>query len=158
TFGEAGGVTEEPGHDVRAAIAVLDNLTQNHVAAAFAVHGARLRKTTQAFCEILCRCKRLCMQFRIAARQPTTVGALRRRFGGQWKQWPDPRAGAPPRSQNVRINKTESPILRQRNALPGRRQETTLTVASRLARERRGGRDDRIKIEVAFRRRAKPLD
>ena len=58
TFGEAARVTEEPGHRVRAAIAVLHALAQNHVAAAFAVNRPCLRKAAHAFCKVRCRCER----------------------------------------------------------------------------------------------------
>src|SRR6516165_4071038 len=158
TFGEAGRVTEEPAHDVRATIVVLDALAQDHVAAALAVDRTRLRKTVQACCKLPCRRERVRMQFRVTARQPAAVGALRWRFIGQWRKWQDLRPGAPPGFQNMRINEAECPILRQRDALSRRRQEASLTVAPRPDDQRPSGGDDRIEIEVPFCRRGEPFD
>ena len=57
----------------------------------------------------------------------------------------------------MRIDEAEGPILRQRDALAGRRQGGCHTIGSADAK-RRGARDQRIQIEMALGHRCETLD
>ena len=120
-LGEAGGVAEQAGHGMRLPCRILQALAQNHVTAALAVHRPRLREASQSIAETSRRGERFRMKLRIAARQPAAVGAIRRRFVGQRRKRQDFGAGVAPRREHMRIDETERPIVRQRDALSGRR-------------------------------------
>ena len=62
------------------------------------------------------------MQFRIAARQPATIRAFGGRFVGKRRERNDLGAGVAPGVDEMRIDEAEGAIMRQRDALAGRRQ------------------------------------
>ena len=96
------------------------------------------------------------MQFRIAARQPAAVGAVRRRFVGERRERQDFGAGIAPRREDMRIDEAERLIVRQRNPLPGRRDGGV--ICRGIDRQRRGACHDAVEIEMTFGHRGKPLD
>src|SRR6516162_5857408 len=104
------------------------------------------------------RRQRVGMQFRVSARQPTTVRALWRRFVGQRREWQDLGASIPPGVEHVRVDKAEGPIVRQCNALTGGRQKTGVAVGTRAQGDWRGSSQDRIKIKVAFGHRSEAVN
>jgi hypothetical protein len=118
----------------------------------------RLGETPQAVGKMARRRQRVGMQFRVSARQPTTVRALWRRFVGQRREWQDLGASIPPGVEHVRVDKAEGPIARQCNALTGGRQKTGVAVGTRAQGDWRGSSQDRIKIKVAFGHRSEAVN
>src|SRR3984957_12311054 len=139
-LGEAGGVAEQAGHGMRAPGGILQALTQNHVTAALAMHRPRLCEVSQSIAETQRGSKRFRMKLGIAARQPAAVGAVRRRLVGERRERQNFGTGVAPRRKQMRIDEAESSIMRQRDALPRRRDGG---VACRgIERQRRGARYD----------------
>ena len=103
------------------------------------------------------RGKRIGVQFRIAAGQPATIGAFGGRLVGQRRERNDLRAGATPGFDQMRIDEAEGPVLRQRNALAGRRQSGRMVIRSDDTK-RRGLGDHRIQIEMALGHRGETID
>ena len=73
------------------------------------------------------------MQFRIASRQPTAVGAVRRRLVGERRERYDLGAGLAPCVNYMRIDKAEGLIACERDTLARRRQRTSSECASPVA-------------------------
>src|SRR5580704_9851700 len=143
-LGEAGGMAEQAGHGMRVSCRILQALAQNHVTTALAVYRPRLCKASQSIAETPRRGERLRVKLRIAARQPAAVGAFRRRFVGERREWQDFGAGVAPCRKYMRIDKAERPIVRQRDALSRRRDGG---VSSRgIDRHWRGTRHDAVEI------------
>src|SRR5208283_1889502 len=120
--GEARCMAEQSGHGVALPRRILKALAEHHVAAALAVHGARLGKAPQPFGKSPRDGELIGMQLRISAGQPAAIGTLGRRLVGERRKCKNLGAGATPRLDEVRINEAEGLIARQRNALAGRRQ------------------------------------
>src|ERR1700722_2785952 len=97
------------------------------------------------------------MKLWIAARQPAAVGILRGRFVGERRERQNFGAGVAPRRKHMRIDETESLIVRQRDALPGRR-DGCATRRGIERRQWRGARYDAVEIEMAFGDCREPLD
>ncbi len=156
-FGEARRVAQQPGHGVLPARGVFEALPKNHVAAALAMHRPCLGKAPQAGFEPLGQTKGIGMQLRITAGEPTTIRAFGGWLIGKRRKRNDLRAGAAPGFKKMRIDEAEGPILRQRDALTGRRQGGCHTIGGADAK-RRGARDQRIQIEMALGHRGETLD
>ena len=72
--------------DMAVALRVDQACAHGHIASAFAMHRAGLRKGLHACLESLRRSKRACVQFGIAARQPAGPGAGVRGLILQWRK------------------------------------------------------------------------
>ncbi len=58
----------------------------------------------------------------------------------------------------MRIDEAEGPVVRQRNALAGRRQSRNAVTSASAETKRRGLRDHRIQIEMALGHRGETID
>ena len=98
---------------------ILQALAQNHVTTALAVYRPRLCKASQSIAKTSRGSKRFRVKLRIAARQPAAVGAIRRRLVGKRREQQNLGAGVAPCRKDMRVDETERPIVRQRDALSG---------------------------------------
>src|SRR6202030_4223486 len=112
---------EQGGHGMRLSCRILQALAQNHVTTALAVYRPRLCKASQSIAKTSRGSKRFSVKLRIAARQPAAVGAIRRGLVGKRREQQNLGAGVAPRRKDMRVDATERPIVRQRDALSGRR-------------------------------------
>ncbi len=82
-LGKARRVAEQSGHGVAPPGRILNAFAQHHVAAAFAVNRPRLGEAPKPGLEAMRGGERICMQLRIATRQPAIVAAFGRRLVGK---------------------------------------------------------------------------
>ncbi len=90
---------------------------QRHVAAALAMHRAGLRESAHALGKARRGGELAGMQFRIAAGQPGDVAGGIGRLVGQRREGDDLGARRAPAFQQMRIDKGERHVARQRDAL-----------------------------------------
>src|SRR5262249_61990602 len=121
-FGEARRVSEQAGHGMTHAAPVFDAFAEDHVAAALAVHRARLREAREGAPKISRSSQRAGMQFRITAGQPADIAALRRGLVVERRKDRNLRTRFAPGSDQMRIDESECRVRRARNALARRRQ------------------------------------
>src|SRR5208283_5030946 len=115
------GRVKQARHAMGMACLIRQDLPQNHIAAAFAMRGLRLREAAQAFEETFRRREPSCVKLGIAARKPKKIAILRRRLIGERRKENDVRTRLPPARQNMRIEKGKRRIPRDRDALRRRR-------------------------------------
>ncbi len=154
--GEAGDVTQQPGHRVGDAAGVLQRAAERHEAAAFAVHRPAFGETAQPFAEPGGGREPAGVQLGIAARQPADVAAEVRRLVGQRREGQELGARRAPGPCDVRIDEAEGGVLGNGDALAGRRQRGLLRPVS--AGQRAGEPEDRVEIERPLDRIRGPVD
>src|SRR5713226_1144215 len=107
-LGEARRVAEQPRHRMAGAVGILEPLSEHHVAAALAVDGTRHRKLRKPGAKALRGRERAGVKLRIAAREPATVAAPRRRLVGKRGERKNLGAGSPPAVEDVGVDERES--------------------------------------------------
>src|SRR5690606_29604949 len=95
-FCEAGGMAEQAEHLVGDAVGIFQSLSQNHVAAALAMHRLLRREGRHPVAEISRGSQRSGMQFGIAAGQPAAIAIWCRSLVGQRREGHDFRARVAP--------------------------------------------------------------
>src|SRR5262245_28901147 len=104
-------------------VSVLDPLSQHHVAAALTVNGnGSLSQGPETALKTMRRRQRCGMELRIAAGQPYRIRARIRRLVGERREGENLGAGFTPAIEQMRIEKGEGAIVRDRNALARWRQ------------------------------------
>ena len=158
--GEARCMAEQSGHGVAPPRRILEALAQNHVAAAFAMHRARLGKAPQPCGKSPRGGERIGVQLRISAGQPAAIGTFGRRLVGERRKCKNLGAGATPRLNEVRINEAEGLIAGQRDALARRRQGRDIYRSRHRSgrHDRRRARNNGVEIEMALGRRGEAVD
>ena len=84
------------------------------------MHGAGLGKGAQPVAELRGGGQPAGVEFRVATGEPAAIGTVVRRFIGERGEGQNLCPRRAPSGQKMRIDKSESVVLRQRDALPGR--------------------------------------
>jgi len=134
-FRKTKGRAKQARHAMGMACLIGQALPQNHIAAAFAMRGLRLREAAQAFEETFRRRDPSCVKLGIASRKPKKIAIFRRRLIGERRRENDVRSRPSPARQNMRIEKGKRRIPRNRDALRRRRSR----AAQRLKKSRTRG-------------------